>query len=68
MRGLESYLQRKDRERRMQEDKALRQKEVFTDGSKYKKGGTKKSERPHLSTEERSRKNVSKDYKHKFVL
>ena len=52
----------------MQEDKALREKEVFSDGSKYKKGGTKKSERPHLSTEERSRTNVSKDYKHKFVL
>ena len=68
MKGLESYLQKKDRERRILEDKALREKEVFTDGSKYKKGGTKKSEAPHLSTEERYRSNVSKDYKHKFVL
>ena len=59
---------KKDRERRLQEDKVLRQKEVFTDGSKYRKGSVTRSEAPKLSTEERRKINSSKDYKHKFVL
>ncbi len=58
----------KDMQRRQNDEKALREKQVFRDGSSYQKGKIIKTEEFVFKTEQRIASKVTqqKDYKHKF--